>query len=119
MSHTCRLGLHHMLSSIHNVFHVSLLEPATDVPYPGQHPDPLPPVIIDDKLQWEVASILDSQRDCCICGGMHYLVSWKGFENTAEVETWEPYKNLVNALLALYDFHQLHPEKPKSTLLAP
>ena len=66
-----------------------------------------------------VASILDSQQDCCFCRGMHYLVSWKGFENTVEVETWEPYENLVNSLLALYDFHWLHPEKPKSTLLAP
>ena len=76
-------------------------------------------MIIDDESQWEVASILDSRRDCHICRGVHYLVSWKGFENTAEVETWEPYENLVNAPLALYDFHRLHPEKPKSTLLTP
>ena len=76
-------------------------------------------MIIDNKLQWEVASILDSRRDCRIHGGVRYLVSWKGFENTAEAETWEPYENLVNAPLALYDFHRLHPEKAKSTLLAP
>ena len=98
---------------------MSLLEPATDEPYPGQHLDPPPPVIIDDESQWEVASILDSRRDRRIRGGVRYLVSWKGFENTAEAETWEPYENLVNAPLALYDFHRLHPEKPKSTLLAP
>ena len=39
---------------IHPVFHVSLLEPATTDPLPGQIQPPPPPTIIDDELEYKV-----------------------------------------------------------------
>ena len=115
-THARRLGLPHTLRSIHNVFHVSLLEPAVTDAYPGQQPDLPPPIIIDDEQQWEVSAIVDSKSDRRVRGGVLYLVAWKGFENSAEPTTWEPYDNLANALLALHDFHTRFPTKPRSTL---
>jgi hypothetical protein len=44
----------------HNVFHVSLLEPAADDAYPGQSTEPLPPVEIDSKDEYFVEAIIDS-----------------------------------------------------------
>ena len=44
---------------IHPVFHVSLLEPAADDPYPGQTQSPPPPVIVDGDEEWQVDEILD------------------------------------------------------------
>ena len=115
-THACRLGLPHTLRSIHNVFHVSLLEPAVTDAYPGQQPDLPPPIIIDDEQQWEVSAVVDSKSDRRVRGGVLYLVAWKGFEDSAEPITWEPYDNLTNALLALHDFHTRFPTKPRSTL---
>jgi hypothetical protein len=45
----------------HNVFHVSLLEPASDDAYPGQHMEPLPPVEIDGEDEYFIEAVLDSR----------------------------------------------------------
>ena len=115
-THARRLGLPHTLRSIHNIFYVSLLEPAVTDAYPGQQSDLPPPIIIDDEQQWEVSAIVDSKSDQRVRGGVLYLFTWKGFKNSAEPTTWEPYKNLTNTLLAFHDSHTRFPTKPKSTL---
>ena len=60
--------------------------------------------------------IVDSKSDRRVRGGVLYLVAWKGFKDSAEPTTWEPYDNLTNTLLALHDFHTQFPMKPISTL---
>jgi hypothetical protein len=45
----------------HNVFHVSLLEPATDDAYAGQNMEHLHPVEIDGKDEYFIEAVLDSQ----------------------------------------------------------
>ena len=47
---------------IHNVFYPSLLRPAAEDPLPGQHNDPPPPVVMNDKEKWEVNDILDAKK---------------------------------------------------------
>ena len=47
---------------IHNVFHPSLLRKASANPFPGQHNEPAPPVIVNDEEEWEVDDILDARR---------------------------------------------------------
>ena len=45
---SCRLDLPTSMR-IHDVFHPSLLQKASKDPLPGQHNDPAPPIIVDDK----------------------------------------------------------------------
>jgi hypothetical protein len=45
----------------HNIFHVSLLEPAADDAYPRQNMEPLPPVEIDGEDEYSIEAILDSR----------------------------------------------------------
>ena len=47
---------------IHDVFHPSLLRKTSADPLAGQHNKPAPPVIVDDKEEWEVNDILDTRR---------------------------------------------------------
>ncbi|KAH9550805.1 hypothetical protein CY35_10G091000, partial [Sphagnum magellanicum] len=58
---------------IHNVFHVSLLEPY-------------------HQKEFEVQEVLDSKR---IRGKLLYLVFWRGYPPSEA--TWEPVENLVHA----------------------
>ena len=102
---------------IHNVFHVSLLEPAATNPFPRQFAVSPATVLINQQEEWEVSAILDSRRNHHVRGGVHYLVTWKGSEGTAEERSWEPFEALANAPMAVHDFHTLHPQKPRSSLL--
>jgi hypothetical protein len=44
----------------HNIFHVSLLEPATDDACRRQNMEPLPPVKIDGEDEYFIKAVLDS-----------------------------------------------------------
>ena len=46
---------------------------------------------------------------------VHYLVEWKGYENDASQNTWEPLRNLHNASTALRKFRDANPTKPFSS----
>jgi hypothetical protein len=60
---------------IHDVFHVYLLTPKPPAPFHLVTPSP-PPVIIDDKQEWEVAAILDLKPRG---RGVVYLIDWVGY----------------------------------------
>ena len=102
-----RLALPESMSKLHNVFHVSLLDPATDNPFPDRIEPPPPPVTIDDNEEWEVAEILDSRVRH---KKLQYLVAWKNFG--PESNTWEPAENLMNAPEVSAAFHARFPDKP-------
>jgi hypothetical protein len=74
---------------IHNVFHVSLIEPWAD--REGEVAEP-PPVQIEDQLEWEVESVQDHREKG---RGRQYLVRWKGYAPAED--TWEPEANLSRA----------------------
>ena len=92
------------MMKIHPVFHVSLLEPAADDPYPGQPQPAPPPVIVDGEEEWQVDDILDSRMRY---RRLQYLVKWTGYDRPE----WEDARN-INGLQAIDQFHARHPEKP-------
>jgi hypothetical protein len=48
----------------HNVHHILLVKLAANDLYPGQWPDPPPPVGIDDEDEYFIEAIWDSQIHC-------------------------------------------------------
>ncbi|KAI0992224.1 hypothetical protein K3495_g15962 [Podosphaera aphanis] len=90
---------------IHPVFHVSLLEPVSVDPVPGQSQPPPPPVIVDGEEEYQVEVIYDSR----INGHkrLEYLVKWVGENDT----TWEPAENLDDTI-AVDQFHERYAHKP-------
>jgi transposase InsO family protein len=59
-SHAYRLTLPDTMK-VHPVFHVSLLEPAPNNPFPGQRSPPPPPVVVEGEEEYEVEDVLDSR----------------------------------------------------------
>ena len=104
-------------SKIHDVFHVSLLEPVYPDLIKNRRQPPPPPVELLDDLQWEVNEILDSKL---VGKNVHYLVEWKGFEDDAEeADNWQHWQNLEGAIDSVRKFHERHPTKPKALQLFP
>jgi hypothetical protein len=68
----CRLELPTQLK-IHDVFHVSLLEPYHETHIPDYHREPPALVEIEGQEEFEVQEVLDSKRTC---GKLMYLVFW-------------------------------------------
>jgi hypothetical protein len=101
-----RLELHDSMH-VHPVFHVSLLELASQDPYPGQRQVPPPPVEIDGEQEWFVDAVLDSQLN----GRrrrLQYLIKWTGYDKPE----WEDAGN-VQELEAVDRFHEAYPYKPR------
>ena len=74
---------------IHDVFHVSLLEPWRG--RAGEEPaQPMP--LADEDGEWEVEEILDSSIRK---GKRFYLVSWKDWPE--EYSSWQPEEDCANA----------------------
>ena len=97
---------------IHDVFHVSLLEPHYASQLPGrQAPPPPPPVQLTTGEEYEVDQILDSRWHR---RHLQYLVLWRGYPMSEA--TWEPSENLQNAPEVVQDFHHRYPHKPAATL---
>jgi hypothetical protein len=109
-AHAYRLQLPSMMRGIHDVFHVNLLSKVHANEYLDRHQPPPEPVIIDNENEYEVEEILDSRR---LGKGIEFLVRWKGYG--PEEDTYEPLKNLANAIDTLDEFQKLHPHKPHAT----
>ena len=74
---------------IHNVFHVSLLEPWQH--RAGEEPaEPMP--LADDEGEWEVETVLDSRMRK---GERYYLIQWKDWPE--DYNTWESEANCEHA----------------------
>lgn len=84
---------------IHNVFHVSLLEPWKQ--RAGEKPAaPMPLAVEADE--WEVAAIKGAKK---LKGQQYYLVQWKDWPE--EYTSWEPSSNCTGAssLIEAYEEH--------------
>ena len=90
-------------SRLHPVFHVSLLEPATnDTPIQDTIE------VQAEEEEYEVEKILDSEwKERQI----KYLVKWKNYPNAEN--SWEPIENLTNCQGQLDQFHRRNPDRPQ------
>jgi hypothetical protein len=94
-----RLALPKELSRIHNVFHVSLLEPWQS--RDGSEDLPMPVTLEDDSIpEYEVETILEHRKRK---GQKEYFVKWKGWPDS--YNQWELEENLVGAPDVLRDYH--------------
>ena len=91
---------------LHNVFHVSLLEPYKSSTIRKHRPPP-PPIIIDSFEEYEVEKILDSKR---FRKQLKYLIKWEGYP--VSENSWEPAAHLKNAPDLVKEFHRRYPAKP-------
>ncbi|MBW0509750.1 hypothetical protein O181_049465, partial [Austropuccinia psidii MF-1] len=63
---------------------------------------PLPPGLVEEQEEWEVAQVLDSKLKR---GKLWYLEEWKGFSEDPERTTREPASNLTSSPDLFKDFH--------------
>jgi hypothetical protein len=94
-----RLALPKEMSRIHDVFHVSLLEPwrsrdgSEELPMPVQLDE-------DSQPEWEVEEILGDRKHK---GRVEYLVKWQGWPSS--YNQWEPEDHLEGAPDLLEAYH--------------
>lgn len=100
-----QLDLPEALRNIHDVFHVSLLEPYQTVE--GRAPPPPPLIEVDGEEQAEIEEILDSRMHY---GKLQYLVKWLGY--SVSDNEWMLASNLGAAEEYVTEFHQKYPLKP-------
>jgi glycosylphosphatidylinositol phospholipase D len=100
------LKLSQQVGSIHDVFHVSLLEPY--VSDGRRAPEPPPPIEVDGVEEYELEEILQSAyRYNAFC----YRVKYKGY--STEESKWLPAENLAHAQNMVCEFYSQHPNQPK------
>jgi hypothetical protein len=63
--------------------------------------------LLKDQPEYEVNAIIDSKVKR---NKLYYLLDWVGY--MPEDRTWEPAKNVANALDSVQDFHRRYPDKP-------
>ena len=100
------LELGERLHFIHNMFHISLLEPFRRC---ASEENPKPePIKVDDQIEWEVDKVLDSWRQKN--RGLQYLLWWKGYSDLHN--TWTK-AEWINADELLGTFHKCYLDKPQ------
>ncbi|CAD6967732.1 unnamed protein product [Tilletia controversa] len=108
-SHAYRLQLPASMK-IHNVFHVSLLEPHKPNIIVGRTQPPPLPVEVDGQAEYEVERVVDSKIDRRYTNPLRYLVEWSGYTGPDRF-TWEPVDQL-SCPDHIADFHLRYPDKP-------
>ena len=112
------LHLPESMHSVHPVFHMSMLEPATSNTF-SERIQPAPaPVIIDRKPEYEISQIVDSKIDRRRACKLLYKVIWLGYEDTGDEFKWIPASELTYATDLVSDFHIAYPTKPGPLLLS-
>jgi hypothetical protein len=104
-SHAYKLELPPSMK-VHPVFHISLLEPASNDPLQGQTQPPPPPTIIAGQQEWDVEEILEARTRY---RKPHFLVKWTGHQEP----TWEPPEHLNNSPLKVREFYNRYPNAPR------
>ncbi|KAJ1597948.1 hypothetical protein NDA14_000045 [Ustilago hordei] len=74
---------------VHDVFHVSMLEPARTSSLPQRAEQPTIPSLPDEDLDFEVEALIDRRSHN---GTTEYKVLWRGYSE--EAASWEPVENL-------------------------
>ncbi|KAJ1041204.1 hypothetical protein NDA10_002107 [Ustilago hordei] len=74
---------------VHDVFHVSMLEPARTSSLPQHAEQPTIPSLPDEDLDFEVEALINKRSHN---GTTEYKVLWRGYSE--EAASWEPVENL-------------------------
>jgi hypothetical protein len=98
--------------SVHLVFHVSMLEPATPNKIPDRVQSPPPPITIKGEPEYKISETLDSKIDQRYKCKLQYLVRWTGYEGTDEESSWISASKLDHASESVSDFHTKYPLRP-------
>ncbi len=85
---------------IHLVFGVYLLESYHVSTIPKKIHGPLPLIEVDGEYEYEVEDILNSR---IYNRQFQYLIHYHGYDMNER--TWEPIKNLLNAMEKVHNFH--------------
>jgi len=102
------------MCSVHLVFHVSMLKPATSNTF-SERIQPAPTlVIIDRESKYEISWIVDSKIDCWQACKLLYKVIWLEYEDTGDEYKWIPTSELTHAANLVSDFHITYSTKPGS-----
>jgi len=84
------------------------LSAALDDPIPERKPQaPLPPVVVDGELEWEVEEVLDSRWHR---RRFQFLIKWKGFSR--EHNSWEVASD-VKAPDLVVEYYRKHLAAPR------
>ena len=96
--------------TIHNTFHISLLEPYEDNKFPPQTQTPAPPIKIDGEPEYELEEIIYAHlhRD-----KLQYRAKWPGYPPEQD-KTWYPAENFENASIAIEQLHSRYLRKTRT-----
>jgi hypothetical protein len=84
---------------VHNVFHVSLIEPHKQNTIEGRVELPPPPVEVESGIEYEVEDLLDHRFKG---KQIYYLVLWKGYG--PDERTWVSGNDLLNSKELVDDY---------------
>jgi len=94
--------------TIHNTFHISLLEPYHANQFPAQITEPPAPIQIEGEDEYELDEIIDSRHHY---NKPQYRAKWKDYSPEHD-KVWYPAKNLNNAEYRVQRFEWCNPGKP-------
>jgi len=100
------------MCSVHPVFYVSMLKPATSNTFSKRIQLAPAPVIIDGEPKCEISWIVDSKINYWWACKLLYKVIWLGYEDTEDKSKWIPISKLSHAADLVSDFHIAYPAKP-------
>jgi hypothetical protein len=103
VGHAYRLELPQHLGKLHPVFAAERLRRAPNDPLPGQTPEPQPPILIDNELEYEVERIRASRLDR---GILRYQADWTACDRD---DDWYPASDFKGAPHKLRQFHEEFP----------
>ena len=100
------------MCSVHPVFHMSILEPATSNTFSERIQLASAPVIIDGEPEYEISRIVNSKIDHWWACKLLYKVIWLEYEDTGDESKEIPTSELTYAANLVSDFHIIYPAKP-------
>ena len=106
------LWLPNHLHTVHPIFHISQLEPATPNTILNRVQSLPLPIKVDEDIEYEILEILDSKLDKQRKCQLLYLIQWTGYEGTDQETGWLPTTELKHAIELIQDFHKSYPNKP-------
>ena len=106
------LHLLESIYSVHSVFHMSMLKPATSNFFSKRTQLAPIPVIINSEPKYEISQIVDFKIDHWQTYKLLYKMIWLEYEDTENESEWIPISKLTHATDLVSDFYIMYPIKP-------